>query len=51
MSTSDKAKSRSWIWKWIVAAAVLSALVVGWLFLPVKEWSDSFQSWIEELGA
>ena len=51
MSTSDKAKSRSSIWKWIVAAAVLSALVVGWLFLPVKEWSDSFQSWIGELGA
>lgn len=51
MTSSGKAKSTPSIWKWIIGAAVLIALIVGWLFLPVKEWSDSFQTWIKDLGA
>jgi len=38
-------------WKWAAAAIVLVAVIVGWFFLPVKEWSNSFQSWIRDLGA
>jgi len=51
MSSSTKAKSVASIWKWIVGAIVLIALIVGWFVLPVKEWSDLFQSWIKDLGA
>jgi uncharacterized membrane protein YdjX (TVP38/TMEM64 family) len=51
MSGSGKAKSTPSIWKWIVGAVVLIALIVGWFVLPVKEWSDLFQSWIKDLGA
>jgi len=51
MSSSGTAKSAASMWKWFVGAGVLIALIVGWFFLPVKEWSDSFQSWIKDLGA
>jgi uncharacterized membrane protein YdjX (TVP38/TMEM64 family) len=51
MSGSGIAKSAGSIWKWVVGAVVLIALIVGWLLLPVKELSDSFQSWIEDQGA
>ncbi|HEY3784399.1 MAG TPA: TVP38/TMEM64 family protein [Steroidobacteraceae bacterium] len=51
MSSSGAAKPASPIWKWVVGAVVLIALIVGWFLLPVKEWSDSFQSWIKDLGA
>lgn len=51
VSSSGTAKSSPSIWKWVVGALVLIALIVGWFFLPVKEWSDSFQIWIKNLGA
>jgi uncharacterized membrane protein YdjX (TVP38/TMEM64 family) len=51
MSGSGTVKSARLIWKWVLGAVVLTALTVGWFFLPVKEWSDSFRSWIEDLGA
>jgi uncharacterized membrane protein YdjX (TVP38/TMEM64 family) len=51
MSGSGTAKSARSIWKWVVGVVVLTALIVGWFFLPVKEWSDSFQSGIKDLGA
>ena len=50
MSGSRKSKSGPAIWKWIAAALVLIALVAAWFLLPVKEWSESFQAWIKELG-
>jgi|SRR5581483_2662709 len=50
MSSSGTAKSVPTIWKWIVSAAILLTLIVGWFLLPLKEWSDSFQSWIKNLG-
>jgi len=51
MSSSGTSKSVSSTWKWVLGAVVLIALIVGWFWLPVKEWSDSFQSWIKDLGA
>lgn len=51
MSGSGTSKTARLIWKWVSGVLVLIALIVGWFFLPVKEWSDSFQSWIEDLGA
>ncbi len=50
MSRAGTAKSVPSTWKWVVGAVVLIALIVGWFLLPVKEWSNSFQSWIKELG-
>ena len=37
-------------WQWALGALLLAALVAGWLLLPIKEWSDTFQSWIKDLG-
>lgn len=51
MSSSGTAKSAPSTWKWAVGAVLLIALVAGWFLLPVKEWSESFQSWIKDLGA
>lgn len=51
MTSLTTAKSAASMWKWFVGAGALVALIVGWIFLPVKDWSDSFQSWIENLGA
>ena len=43
--------SRGGVWKWAAAIALLVAIGVGWYFLPIKQWSEAFQSWIEGLGA
>lgn len=51
MSASHAARSTPSIWKWVAGGLVLVLLVVGGFFLPVKEWAESFQGWIEDLGA
>lgn len=38
-------------WKWAVGVAVVVLLVAAYFFLPVKQWSQSLQSWIEGQGA
>lgn len=38
-------------WQWAAAVLAVAALVAGWFFLPVREWTESFQGWIEGLGA
>lgn len=48
---SDAEKSGIALWKWAVGGGVLIALIAGWFFLPVQEWSESFQDWIKDLGA
>lgn len=47
---TEQEKSIPW-WKWAIGVGVLAALVAAWFLLPVKEWIDSFQHWIEGLGA
>ena len=37
-------------WKWAFAALAVALLVAAWFFLPVKEWSETFQQWVEGLG-
>ena len=37
--------------KWITGAALLVALIGAWYFLPVRDWAEAFQGWIEGLGA
>ncbi|MEO7243496.1 MAG: FAD-dependent oxidoreductase [Variovorax sp.] len=37
--------------KWVIGAAVLVALVLAYVLLPIKEWVEAFQGWIEGLGA
>ncbi len=44
-------KTSSSILRWGLGVAVLAALVAAWIFLPLKEWTESFQGWIEGLGA
>jgi uncharacterized membrane protein YdjX (TVP38/TMEM64 family) len=38
-------------WKWVAGLALIAALVAAWLLLPVRDWAESFQGWIEGLGA
>lgn len=35
---------------WIGVAALAVAATVVWLFLPVKEWTESFHDWVQGLG-
>jgi uncharacterized membrane protein YdjX (TVP38/TMEM64 family) len=35
---------------WIGLAALAVAATVVWLFLPVKEWTESFHDWVQGLG-
>jgi uncharacterized membrane protein YdjX (TVP38/TMEM64 family) len=35
---------------WVGLAALVIAATVGWLFLPVKEWTDSFHRAVQGLG-
>ncbi len=51
MSVSAKSNSAPSIRRWIVAAAILIGLIIGWFVLPLKEWSDSFQGWIRDMGS
>lgn len=37
-------------WKWALAALAVALLGAAWFFLPVEEWSETFQQWIEGLG-
>jgi uncharacterized membrane protein YdjX (TVP38/TMEM64 family) len=49
-----KEDSKSW-WeryqKWLLLALSLIALGVSWYFLPIKEWVQAFNAWIEQRGA
>ena len=38
-------------WTWIAVGALVSALILAWILLPIKEWVGSFQGWIKDLGA
>ncbi len=38
-------------WNLVIGAALIVALFVAWLVLPVKEWIESFSRWVEGLGA
>ncbi len=48
MSKSEKSGIAPW--QWALGVAVLAALVAGWFLLPIKDWADSFQGWIQDLG-
>ncbi|MEO5733905.1 MAG: TVP38/TMEM64 family protein [Rubrivivax sp.] len=48
MSESDEPAVAPW--QWALGAAVLAALIAGWFLLPIQDWADAFQSWIEGLG-
>lgn len=41
---------RHW-WRWIGFGLVIAGLCGGWLLLPVREWMDALQSWLQSLGA
>lgn len=47
---SRRAQATPWSWKWVVAGALLAALIVAGILLPVKEWVGSFRGWIMDLG-
>lgn len=51
MASSSAGKTSFSILRWGLGAALLAALVAAWIFLPLKEWTESFQGWIEGLGA
>jgi uncharacterized membrane protein YdjX (TVP38/TMEM64 family) len=36
---------------WVGFGLVLLALCLGWLLLPMREWMDGLQSWLQGLGA
>ncbi|MEO5764718.1 MAG: TVP38/TMEM64 family protein [Casimicrobiaceae bacterium] len=36
--------------KWGAGIGLLALLIGGWFLLPVGEWADAFQAWIEGLG-
>lgn len=38
-------------WKWIGAALAAGALFAAWRLLPVEDWLQRFQQWVEGLGA
>lgn len=48
MTPSDKPAVTAW--QWTLGALVLATLVAGWLLLPVREWAETFQNWIQDLG-
>ena len=50
MLDSRRAQATPWSWKWIVAGALLAALIVAGILLPIKEWVGSFRAWIMDLG-
>ncbi len=50
MPDSRRAQATPWSWKWVVAGALLAALIVAGILLPIKEWVGSFRGWIMDLG-
>lgn len=46
--TDTTTRSRAVLW--IGVAALIVAVTVGWLFLPVKEWTEAFHRWVQDLG-
>ena len=38
-------------WQWALCTVVIAALVAGWFLMPIEDWSDTFQAWIEGLGS
>ena len=48
MGKAHKGGSHVVLWIGLVALAI--AVTIGWLFLPIKEWTDSFHGWVEGLG-
>jgi len=51
MAKARAVKSGRAYGKWALAVLVLLALAAGSWLLPVREWADGFQRWIEDLGA
>lgn len=48
MITAAAAKQATW---WIGVVVVVAAALVAWHFLPVRDWIQSLQGWIGQLGA
>lgn len=38
-------------WKYLIGALVVAGLFAAWFFLPVKEWMQQFNAWVESRGA
>ena len=49
-SAAAASAPRKAAWKWIAAAAVIIALFALWLLLPVQEWLNAFNRWVEQQG-
>jgi uncharacterized membrane protein YdjX (TVP38/TMEM64 family) len=45
---ADK-EGRHWL-PWAIAGVVLLVLCLGWLLLPLREWTEALQSWLLGLG-
>ena len=41
---------KSFPWKWVIVAAILGAITVAWILLPVDEWIKQLKSWVDGLG-
>ena len=41
---------KSFSWKWVIVAAILGAITVAWILLPVDEWIKQLKSWVDGLG-
>ncbi|MDQ3195993.1 MAG: TVP38/TMEM64 family protein [Pseudomonadota bacterium] len=49
-STENPNKSRPKWLLWAGLGLLAAGLIAGWFLLPVKEWAEAFQKWIEGLG-
>lgn len=47
--TSKKSK-QGFPWKWVILAAILIAVAVAWILLPVDEWVKELKGWVDGLG-
>ena len=50
MTTSKKTLWSSY-GKWVLLALALIALGAAWYFLPVQDWVNTFNAWVEQRGA
>lgn len=37
-------------WIWAIAVLLLAGIAVAWGFLPMKEWTEAVQRWVDDLG-